>query len=150
MPQRRSPIAPERGHVAADALTAAQSELRDQVPPGHRRASWLYAHRILERDDEHGASRGLVVQADAVPWNTLDSLLDLATYGALLHARLAHYPNRAAPGCELCGDADRLWHTALTDPIIEHRQAGTATERYEAIRSLAAGDLDRRPFSQPA
>lgn len=89
------------GH-AAQVLTAARTELRDVAQPGTDHAAWLYAHRILEADDDWGTRSKLIVQGDAIAWPLIEQLVALAEIGRETHlAQSGHRPaNRG--DCPLC------------------------------------------------
>ena len=75
------------------------------------------------------AGSSLIVQDDKVSWPMLDALVDLALYGSLLHKRLPPHPAR---DCRWCRQAQTMWHTALIDPLIRHRNI-LATDLYDDI-----------------
>lgn len=136
----RRPITPLRGHAAAVALTKAIAELGvGGVTSGQLEAARLYAGRVLEADDRHGAAHELIVQGDAALWPSIDGLVDLALYGRLAHRHLAHHGG-AGEGCQLCQQADAMWHNALIEPLTRRRRR-TATAMHDQIRLAVRRDI---------
>lgn len=94
---------------------------------------------VLAADDERGSRVGAVVQADEVGWDSIGQLLDLALYGRLAH-RLREHNGSAGQGCPVCAAADRMWCTALVDPVVQRRGVST-TELHDEMRRLVLVDL---------
>jgi hypothetical protein len=96
---------------------------------------------VLAADDERGARVGAVTQGDEIPWADVAALLDLALYGRLAH-RLREHNGSAGQDCQACAAADRMWCTALVDPVVQRRRVST-TELHDEVRRLVLADLGR-------
>jgi hypothetical protein len=94
---------------------------------------------VLAADDERGSRVGAVTQGDEIPWADVDGLLDLALYGRLAH-RLREHNGSAGQDCPVCAAADRMWCTALVDPVVQRRGVST-TELHDEIRRQVLADL---------
>lgn len=118
----------------------------------HRPETWISppspqvvldaAVEVLAADDERGHRVGAVTQADEVPWADVDALLDLALYGRLAH-RLQEHNGSAGQGCPTCAAADRMWCTALVDPVVGRRGVST-TKLHDEMRRVVLADIERQ------
>ncbi len=90
-----------RGRNAADALVSARTELAGVIRPGDAQSAWLFAHRVLEADDQHGRAHGLLVQGDGITVSQLAALFVLAEQVTEDH--LADGEHRGyRTGCDTC------------------------------------------------
>jgi hypothetical protein len=111
-----------RSRNAAEALVAVRDELRGQIRPADRHAPWLYAHHILEADDDFGTGAGLVVQGDAVSWEMIEAIYALALLGADEHHRQAHPDgSRNATQCAMCRKGRLIRRVELAFAIEDRR-----------------------------
>jgi hypothetical protein len=97
------------------------------------------ATAVLAADDARGARVGAVTQGDEIAWGDVDALLDLALYGRL-HHRLTEHNGAGGQNCEVCAAADRMWCTALVDPVVGRRGVST-TELHDEIRRQVLADV---------
>lgn len=100
------------------------------------------ATAVLAADDARGQRVGAVTQGDEIAWADVDALLDLALYGRLHHRHTEHN-GAGGPACPTCAAADRMWCTALVDPIVRRRGVST-TEVHDEIRRRVLADLERQ------
>jgi hypothetical protein len=102
-----------KGHAAESLLAARETvrgiRLTDPIVPR------LYADLILEADDEFGTRDGLVVQGDAVTWEAIDALFDLAIAGGRAHR--SEHPAGVDPRCATCRQFDAVWSVPIAEPI---------------------------------
>ena len=140
------PIPSPRAHAIAATFQQQAAELDKHLRPDAPDRSLLLAYRLLETDDAAGASKGLIVQGDAVTWAMVDALVDLALYGSQAHAQLAHGGGLAA-NCLVCQLTRETSHTALLDPVTERRRT-TATELHTVARAALLDELSKSLLPQ--
>lgn len=77
-------------------------------------------------------------------WRQLDSLFDLAMFGAHAHRRLVHPREHARSDCPWCERAEQFGHVALVDVIADRRRT-TATELDAEARRAAEAPAAPHP-----
>jgi hypothetical protein len=143
MPSRYLRIQKLRIDHAAAALVAVRERLRGTLKPSDPHAPYLYASHILEADDEDGGRSGYVVRGDAVTWDAIDSLYDLAVRGARAHA--VESGHGRDPECPTCQQFNAIWAVPIAEPVRLRRGYRQATELLTPGPPIPAG-----PAAQPS